>query len=229
MDVMGWIGALRRRWILVIVLLLPTLFAAAAVAAQPGPYQARSQVALLPSKESSKLVGGNPFLNFTGSVFTTADLVSQEVMAPQVGQRLSARGFLSSYQVADDPLDGTVLDITVTGNSPSLVLRTLGAVTGAVRSTLTAVQGNVKPTAQITSIVLSTDLQAALMVTHKARKVLAVLGAGLAITIGLPLLVDAIAARRNRDDADEDAGRYPVARPRAPEPAMDGAPGRHGR
>jgi capsular polysaccharide biosynthesis protein len=228
MDVTGWIAALRRRWILVVLLLLPTLFAAAAVAAKPGPYQAESQVAVLPSKQSSKPVGGNPFLNFSGSVLTTADLVRREVMAPQAVQRLAAQGFLTSYQVVDDPdPSAPVLDVTVTGNSPRLIIRTLGAVTDAVRSNLTAIQANVKPTAQMTSILLSTDSQTTAGVGHKARKVLAALGAGLAITILLPLLVDAIAARRNRN-AEEDAQRYSVARPRSPEQAMEDVSGRHG-
>jgi capsular polysaccharide biosynthesis protein len=229
MDVTGWVPALRRRWILVIVLLLPTLFAAAAIAAQPGPYQAESQVAMLPSQQASKPLGGNPFLSFTGSVLVTADLVRREVMAPQAVRRLAAGGFLSSYQVVDDPdPSAPVLDITVTGSRPSLVIRTLGAVTNAVRSNLTAVQAYVKPTARITSIVLSTDSQVTPVVSHKMRKVVAALGVGLAIAIVLPLLVDAIAARRN-GGADEDAPHYPIAQPRAPEPAVGGAPSRHGR
>jgi len=229
MDVTGWIGALRRRWILVIVLLLPTLFAAAAVAAQPGPYQAESEVAMVPSKQSAKLTGGNPFLSFSGSILVTTDLVRREVVAPQAAQRLAARGFPSSYQVVDDPdPSAPVLDITVTGSSPSLVLQTLGAVNGAVKSTLAAVQANVKPADEMTSIVLSTDSQATLDVAHKARRVLAVLGAGLAIAIVLPLFVDAIGARRRRD-AGEDSMPYPVARPRSPEPAMEGTSRRHGR
>jgi capsular polysaccharide biosynthesis protein len=227
MDVTGWITALRRRWILVVVLLLPTLAAAAAIATKPGPYQAESQVAVLPSKQSSKAVGGNPFLNFNGSVLTTADLVRREVTAPHAVQSLAARGFLTSYQVVDDPdPSAPVLDITVTGNSPSLIIRTLGAVTDAVRSNLTAIQTNVKPTAQMTSIVLSTDSQTTAAIGHKTRKVLAALGAGLAITLVLPLLVDAIAARRNRN-AEADAQRYSVARPRSPEQAMEDASGRH--
>jgi capsular polysaccharide biosynthesis protein len=229
MDVTGWIAALRRRWILVIVLLLPTLFAAAAIAAQPGPYQAESQVAMVPSKQSAKLTGGNPFLSFSGSILVTTDLVRREVMAPQAAQRLVARGFPGSYQVIDDPNPSApVLDITVTGSSPGLVVQTLRAVNSTVQSTLTTVQGNVKPTDQMTSIVLSTDSQATLGIAHKARRVLAALGAGLAITIVLPLLVDAIAARRNRD-ADEEALPYSVARPRSPEPTLEGASRRHGR
>jgi hypothetical protein len=149
-------------------------------------------------------------------------------MAPQAAQRLVARGFLGSYQVNDDPNPSApVLDITVTSSSPGLVVQTLGAVNSAVQSTLTAVQTNVKPADQMTSIVLSTDSQAKLLIAHKARRVLAGLGGGLAITIVLPLLVDAIAARRNRDD--EDALPYPVARPRSPEPTMESASRRHGR
>ena len=227
MDAMGWIAALRRRWVLALVLLLPTLFATAALALKPGPYQAESQVAVLPSKQASKPFGGNPYLTFTNSVNITADLVRREVTTQQTAQRLAAQGFASSYQIVDDPdPSAPVLDITATGNNAGSVIQTLRAVTSTVRTTLGAIQSSIKQPAQMTSVVLSIDPQASAAFSHKVRRVLTALGLGLVVTIALPLLVDAIQARRNEDDLPQrGSGRLALDR----EPTMVGVSARHGR
>jgi hypothetical protein len=197
MDVMGWLYALRRRWIMTLLLLLVTLAGAAALGSRPGPYQSESQVVLLPSKQISKPNGGNPYLSFDNSISLTSDLVRREMMDPRTALSLAAQGFQSSYQVVDDPATaGPVLDVTVTGTSKAAVERTLYGVTAEISTKLADMQAGTNGANRVTSLVVSADPQATLLISKKARTVVVVLGLGLVFTIAIPQLVDASIARR---------------------------------
>jgi hypothetical protein len=214
MDVMGSLRTLRRRWILTLLLLLLTLAGTAALAMRPGPYQSQSQVVLLPSKQSTKAYGNNPYLSFGGSISLAADLVRRESMDARTVRALTAQGFPSAYLVVDDPnTAGPVLDVTVTGNNKSAVEHTLYGVTAEVRAKLAGMQADIKPTDRITSLVVSVDPQPSLMISHKARPLVLVLGLGLVLTIAVPQIVDAgLVLRRSaryggqRRSAKEDEG-----------------------
>ncbi len=197
---MGWLRTLRRRWILTLLLVLLTLAGTAALGSKPGPYQSQSQVVLLPSLQSSKANGNNPYLSFADSVSLTADLVRREVMAPATALALAAQGYPSTYQVVDDPnTAGPVLDVTVTGNSKAAVQNTLYAVTTEISTKLAAMQAGTKLANRITSLAVSVDPRAMLMISKKARTLVVVLGIGLLLTIAIPQVADAaITQRRSR-------------------------------
>jgi polysaccharide biosynthesis protein PslJ len=198
MDAVGSLRTLRRRWVLTLILLLLALAATALMAKRPGPYQSESQVVLLPSKQSATAYGGNPYLSFGTSITLAADLVRRELMNPLTVQALTSQGFLSSYEVVDDPdTTGPVLDVTVTGSSKSLVENTINGVTTELQIKLSRMQANVKPADRITSLVVSMDPHPSIKISQKARPIVAVLGLGLILTVVIPQLIDgAVPARR---------------------------------
>jgi len=201
MDLVAAMRTLRRRWILTTLLLLLTLAATALIwVKKPGPYQAESMVALIPSHQSSIVNGNNPYLSFGGSENIAGDIVLRQMMAPQTVAALADRGYGESYEIIDDPTTtGPILDITVTGSNQSAVESTLQGVTVATRAQLNALQAYLKPTDRITSIVASQDPSAHLLISKKARLVVVVLGLGLILTYAIPQVVDAeINRRRSR-------------------------------
>ncbi|MGH3068581.1 MAG: hypothetical protein ACRDMI_08340 [Streptosporangiaceae bacterium] len=189
---------LRRRWILTSFLFLLTLVAAlAAWVKLPGPYQAESMIVLYPSQQASKVNGDNPLMSFGGSLNVAGDIVLRQVSAPTSVAALAARGYSSSFTIADDPnTTGPILDITVTGSSQSQVENTLRGVTTAVTNQLTTLQQNYKPANRITSQVVSDQPTAKLLLSKKARTIVIILGLGLVLTFALPQIVDAEIGRR---------------------------------
>ena len=199
MDVMGVFGTLRKRWFLALPLLALTLAATAALWARPGPYQSESQVVLLPSEKISKPNGDNPYLSFVDSITLTADLVRREMIDPRTVQTLADHGFLSSYQVVDDPATaGPVLDITATGKNKTSVEQTLRAATAEISTKLASMQAGVKQSSQITSEVVSLDPHATLMISKKARTVVVALGIGIVLMLAIPQIADANLTRRRQ-------------------------------
>jgi len=198
MDVIESLRTLRKLWVLTLLLLLLTLTAVGALARKPGPYEAESQVALLPSAQSSKTLGSNPYLAFGSSISIAADLVRREVMDPRTGEALATKGFTSSYAVIDDPTTpGPVLDVTVTGSSKSLVEHTLSGITAEIGTKLALMQTGIKPANRITALVVSNDPEPSLKLSQKARPLAAALGIGLVLTIAVPQFVEGgLAARR---------------------------------
>jgi hypothetical protein len=198
MDLVAAMRTLRRRWILTTVLLLLTLAATAAIwVKKPGPYQAESMVALIPSHQSSIVNGNNPYLSFGGSENIAGDIVLRQMMAPQTVASLADRGYGESFEIVDDPTtSGPILDITVTGSNQNEVEATLQGVTAATQAKLTALQSGLRPADQITSMVASQDPSAHLLVSKKARLVVLVLGLGLILTYAIPQIVDAEITRR---------------------------------
>ena len=201
MDVSGALHTLRKHWILTSVLVLLTLIGAMQAWVKiSGPYQSESQVVFLASQQASKPNGSNPYLSFDGTLSTTADIVRREVLDPRIVAALAARGFKETYDIQNDPLGvGPILDITATGPTKAGVMATQAAVTAEVQSQLLQLQTDILPKNQITSMVVTSSPKATLMVSKKARPVVAVLVVGFILTLAIPLMVDAVQNRvRNR-------------------------------
>jgi capsular polysaccharide biosynthesis protein len=198
MDASGSLHTLRKHWVLTSLLILLTLVAAAGMwVAKPGPYQSESQVVFLASQQSSKVNGDNPYMSFNTTLTTTADLVRREVLDPQIVAQLGARGYTESYNVVNDPLaTGPVLDITAVGGSQAAVEATQHAVTAEVKSELAQLQQGIAPENQITSLIVSSNTTPSLLVSKKARPLVAVLAVGLILILAIPQIVDASGRRR---------------------------------
>ncbi len=193
MDVSGALHTLRKHWILTSVLVLLTLIAAMGAWTKiSGPYQLTSQVVFLASQQASKPAGDNPYLAFGDTLTTTADIVRREVMDPRIVAALAARGFTDTYDVENDPLGiGPMLDITATGPTKAGVMATQAAVTDEVQSQLQELQSDLLPKNQITSMVVTSSPKATLMVSKKARPLVAVLVVGFVLILAIPQMVDA--------------------------------------
>jgi hypothetical protein len=161
-----------------------------------GPYQSTSQIVFLASQQTSKPNGNNPYLSFDDTLSTTADIVRRQVLDPRIVAALAARGFKDTYDIEDDPLGiGPVLDITATGPTKAGVMATQAAVTAEVQSQLQELQTDLLPKDQINSMVVTSSPKATLMVSKKARPVVAVLVVGFILILAIPQAVDAVQKR----------------------------------
>jgi hypothetical protein len=196
----------QKWWILSTALLMLTAVAATAALMQSRTYQASSTVILLASRSDSKANGGNPYLSFNPSLTLAADAVSREITAPRTSQALAARGFDDSYTVALAPYTtnttGSVLLATVTGSNGADVERTLQAVTGEISTQLLQLQlqsqqgVGIPAWSRIRTATLAATPRAALNVSQTARPVVTLSVIGIVLALGVPIVVDGLAARR---------------------------------
>ena len=220
MDVSGALHTLRKHWILTSVLVLLTLIAAMGAWTKiSGPYQSTSQVVFLASEQTSKPNGNNPYLSFDDTLSTTADIVRRQVLDPRIVAALAARGFNDTYDIEDDPLGiGPVLDISATGPTKAGVMATQAAVTAEVQNQLQELQTDLLAKDQITSMVVTSSPKATLMVSKKARPVVAVLVVGFILILAIPQMVDAVQSRAS--NRRKKGGQRPWARIETPASAF---------
>jgi hypothetical protein len=225
MDVSGALHTLRKHWILTSVLVLLTLIAAMGAWTKiSGPYQSTSQVVFLASEQTSKPNGNNPYLSFDDTLSTTADIVRRQVLDPRIVAALAAHGFNDTYDIEDDPLGiGPVLDITATGPTKAGVMATQAAVTAEVQNQLQELQTDLLTKDQITSMVVTSSPKATLMVSKKARPVVAVLVVGFILILAIPQMVDAVQNRTS--NRRKKGGQRPWARIETPTSAFSSGDG----
>jgi hypothetical protein len=195
---MDLVGSLRRRWILVAVLFALTLAATAlALFKLPWTYQSQSAVVLLPSKSMSKADGGNPYLAFNSTLNQTGDVIRYEVTDLGTKADLVAHGYPESYTIIDaTDTSGPILVITVTGSNKAAVEHTLYGVTQQVGTELNAQQAGISSADAIRDQVITFTPYATRLTSKKSRPLSVVFGLGLALTIGVPLMIDAAMVRR---------------------------------
>jgi len=209
MNVLDLLRIWRRRWVLTTLALLVALGGCGLAAmALPRTYQASSAIVLVPSAKAAKVLGeGNPYLSFTNSISTAADILAAELTTPATERDLAAGGFTEPYSaVAETTLSqttasGSVLPgpfvvITVTGGDRESVERTLSAVTGQAGKTMLAMQAGMSRGGRIAVSVLSRDPRATLRVSAIARSLVLIIGLLVVAALSAPVLVDAQVIRR---------------------------------
>lgn len=216
MNLVKMFSIWRKRWILTSLALL-VAFAACGYAAVklPRTYQANSTVVLVPSARASKALGeGNPYLSFSNSLSTTADVVATEVAAPQTEHELAAQGFGAQYTAVSESttgqavasgsvLPGPFVAVTVTGRSRSSVEHTLYGVTAAIGKQLSGMQSGMSRNNRISVSTIAYTPRANLSVSMTARSLVLIVGLLTVWALCIPLIVDAqIARRRLRRAAD---------------------------
>jgi len=217
----------RKRRILTALALLVAIAASGMTMLRlPRTYQAESTVLLVPSSRAANVLGdGNPYLSFSSSLATAADVLATELTAPPTARALAARGFSEPYTAVSEAttsqtvasgsvLPGPFLLLTVTGSDRTRVEQTLYAVQGAVRNTVRAMQRGIAPDKRLTVSTLSTTPQATASFSKTARSLILVIGLLIALALATPLLVDAQVTRRRMRQADPP--------PKARSPADDG-------
>jgi hypothetical protein len=231
MNALDLLRIWRRRWILTTLAVLVALGGCGlAATALPRAYQADSTIVLVPSTEAAKALGaGNPYLSFTNSISTAADIMAAELTTPATERDLAAAGFTESYTaVAETTLtqataSGSVLPgpfvvITVAGRDPESVQRTLSAVTAQAGKTMLAMQPGLSRKSRIAVSVLSRASHATLSVSATARSLVLIVGLLLIAALTVPVLVDAQATRRRGASRyHPSAHSHPVGRPRTPQ------------
>ena len=111
---------------------------------------------------------------------------------PRIVAALAARGFTDTYEVENDPLGiGPMLDVSATGPTKAGVMATQAAVTDEVQNQLQELQTDLPQRNQITSMVVTSSPKATLMVSKKARPLVAVLVVGFILVLAIPQMVDA--------------------------------------
>jgi hypothetical protein len=210
---MDFWSILRRRWILAGSLLVLTLVATAyGLVKLPTSYQSISSVVFLAPKNMAKVYGGNPYLAFSATLNETADVVRYETNDSRTVALLASRGYAASYLVTDaTDTAGPVLIVTVTGKNKAMVEHTLSGVTSEISAKLDVLQTNITPGNRIHSLLITFD-QPTSLTSKKARPLSVVAGGGIALTISMTLIVDAIAVRRRR------TGKVPPSRDEAMPP-----------
>lgn len=195
---MSLLSSLRRRWILACALFLLTLAATAyGLLKLPSTYQSISSIVLLAPKNTAKAYGGNPYLAFNSTLNMTADVVRYETNDSRTVNLLSSRGYTASYLVTDaTDTAGPVLIVTVTGKNKTMVESTLSAATSEISTKLEGLQTNLTAANKIHSLVITFEEQPTVLSSKKTRPLSVIAGGGIALTIGITLLVDAMIIRR---------------------------------
>jgi hypothetical protein len=219
MDLTNFLPRNRRQLIAVgIMLLTLSLVIVAAFAKLPRTYQSGSAVVLLASPAASRATGGNPYLSFSPSLTLTAELLSEELMAPTAGRELAEHGVTGSYTVTLAPYSttttGSVLIVSVRARSAAGAERSLRMVTAEIGTSLAALESGERKFDRIRVVTVSMDQQAALSVSSLARS-LAIVAVGCAALAfaAFRMLVVIGASMRNRPEDSFSRHRGPAMRP----------------
>lgn len=200
MALADFLGALRRRWYLLLVGLLVTgALGYGALTTNPPTYAARGLVLLLPSKLTLK-TSPNPLLDLDGLELPGRVLVAYYASADAQAQIAKAA---PSAQVAvsiDDSTGGPVIAVDVNGATADGTLKALNYVVDSIPPNLARIQAQVGAPADsaVRSTPLVIDRHAQTKHTAQIRTTLAAMVAGVVITAVVVFGVDGIAFRRKR-------------------------------
>jgi hypothetical protein len=226
---MGAFRVWKKHWLLTAFLLILALAGAGYASMKiPRAYQAQSTVVLLPSLNSSKVAGGgNPYLNFSDSVATTANVVAAEMTNAQTSAALKEQGFSQTYNIVSESIQtqqpSPLLTVTVTGTNGASVENTLRGVTDEIGIVLNGLQRRMSQKNRITAITVSFAPQATLNISSTARRLIAILGPAIILALCIPLAVDGAATRRRKKRKPEPASSVTAARWRDAEVVNGGA------
>lgn len=219
--------ALRRRWYLVVVLLILTGAATYLVAQRVGPtYEATGTTLVFPPSETRStdelLTRGNPYLNLSG-VNQARDVMVRSLTSKSVGDEFGERfGPDTSYEVVPDYTNSApIILFTVESTDPETSIAALAMLMDKVPLGLKEIQAGLDlPAAQqVSSQVLTADERPTTL--HKAQLRSSILAAAVCTGLGLLLigLIDVLLAARRREPAasavrvagtDADAGTTQV-------------------
>lgn len=219
---MGWgqaIGALRRRWyILVVGLIVTGGLVSAAWRFSPPEYSAAGTALLLPAKTQDNGID-NPLLQLE-TLGAPASIVVARLDGKDAHERILQSNPTAEYTVVLDPdLRGPAILITATDKTPEGAMSALGHALDAVPESLKTLQDelSVPDIARVGSMRLTIDTEATAQTSATTRTLVAALGVGLGLTVGAAVGLDAILERRRasggRDPAqpDDDRTRQPDA------------------
>ncbi len=191
---------LLRRWYLVVVGLLGTaMLGLAAYQVSPPSFTSSAEVLLLPPS-SAVPAGGNPYLQL-GGLDVAGDVLSKAMSDDASAAALKEAGAAGAYTAQ---LDGTaaapMVLVTAEASSAAGSQKTLGLVLARIPTVLNSIQdlAAAPQTARITTIVLTQTQQPVKNIKSVIRAVGVAVAGGLAVTLLLTAVVDAVLVRPRR-------------------------------
>lgn len=243
MDLWTSLQVLARRWYVFIPLLIVTAAAGYVTTVAMAPvYAVNSSVVLLgPQDPDAGAAAANPYLNFDGSLETTAQLLVSSFASDAYVKQLQGRGASGDFAVSSP--GGPIVDIVSHGATPDEAKATAEVVTSSLRSDLKDRQLSVgasdKALIRVQTLVPPTN--ASYEIGSRVR-VLAALGVvGIAGSVFLTFAFESLARARTRYrlsrlEQDLTDGPMPAASPREREGRSDdvgtlagGGPRRYGK
>ncbi|WP_283139117.1 hypothetical protein [Rhizohabitans arisaemae] len=202
MDLLGTLQALRRWWWVALLLFsLSVSGVGAAYALLPWSYESKANVLFLPSIKQAEEAGGNAYLVFSDSLRVSAEVTGRNLSSEATVEAFANKGFDAEYEInlATDS-NGPVLDVVVTGDNPEVTSATLKALldeVGPRLNSLQTVQGK-SPSSEslIRTRVIAQTVEPQRVTQDKLRLLIVIGVAGLLVTIGIPVMIEAMAERR---------------------------------
>jgi uncharacterized protein involved in exopolysaccharide biosynthesis len=128
-DVRELASLLRRRWLIVVPMLILTIAATAAGWAKvQTQYESQVQLTMLNAPKITHQPGnfGNPYLAFDSTLAIDVDLLTRNLISDASQQKLEAQGVTQAYTatIASNAL-GPFMQLTVTGTGQADVSRSI--------------------------------------------------------------------------------------------------------
>jgi hypothetical protein len=197
-----------RRWYVVLLGVVVTAIAAAAVMGQVAPrYEATGSVLLTSPPRSTTGDAGetaqNPFLAFDFSTTIFTGVVVQIMNDAVVREGLHDRGARIDYQIGQSGENAPLIFIVATDPDAEVAMRTVELVQAGISEELDRRQSDAgaPADAQVRSVVITEPSRATELIGGRIRAGLAVGGLGLAASVSLAFFVDGMAEARRRGAA----------------------------
>jgi hypothetical protein len=209
---------IRRFWYFAVAGLVATaMLCLLAARVVPPDYEAQAKVLMVPALAPATPGGAdNPLLGI-GGLQPTADTLALAFGDSTVQDALVKEGTTGTYEVVLDPVSKSpVLSVTATDSSPAAAMTTLKLVVAEVPRVLADLEGRiaVPKRARLSTLVISQDQQAELVLKSRVRLLGAVGGLGLALSFGLMVFLSSRERQRQfaapRRSASGSAGSEPV-------------------
>ncbi|WP_143591465.1 hypothetical protein [Thermoactinospora rubra] len=222
MDLLSVIQAVRRRWLVALLLLTFTITGTAATYLWfPWSYEAHANVVFLSSQQLSKEAGGNPYLYFDSSLKVTAEIVGRTLMGESQAEKMAAQGLTAEYTVALAPDSvGPLLNVMSESDDPKVAQATLDHLLKVIPEQVDALQSSLPQQTRVRTKTIPVTESPELKPTEKIRIIVVVAGLGLVLTFAAPAALEASAQRRRSAAARlQQEGEQP---PPSPAPAGAG-------
>lgn len=213
MDLVDLARIVLRRWYVAAGVLLVGLIVALVLSSSVSPkYLVEAQSILITGQSTTDAADegpANPYLAFSGSLFTTLSAVTRTVDGQEYREQLDADGTSRDFLFTTSQ-EAPVIITESTASTPEEALELSEEVQGALAETLAALQSaeGVPDAEQIGIRVLTTSRPVQEM-GDRNRVLFGVLGVTIAAAVGAAVLAESLLQSRRRDDEDDQSDVEP--------------------
>ncbi len=205
-----------RRWYLVVpaLVLAPSAALGTLHVVQP-TYRAESQLLLLPSATASGTQGqaGNPYLNLTGGLGQTAQVIAVAATDAKAQETLLSQGATAAYTVsATVGVNAPVVVVQATSAEPAAAKKTLTLVVAEVRSALLNAQKAAgAPANMLITAATLTQTDQPMRITKTQVRAALIAGIGVFVLALVPFfVVERASMRRSRRRKPPSSSGHPL-------------------